>query len=75
MSRMEKLISDHMIKSKNESAHVQAFIEADITNLWNGEKKIKIYFKKRGGKNNFYSNIHNVSCPSFKRVSAFKFKY
>ena len=29
MSRMEKLISDHMISSKEKSAHVQAFIEAD----------------------------------------------
>ena len=34
MSRMEKLISDHMLSSKQKSAHVQAFIEADITNLY-----------------------------------------
>jgi 2-oxoglutarate dehydrogenase E2 component (dihydrolipoamide succinyltransferase) len=47
MSRMEKLISDHMIKSKNESAHVQAFIEADITNLWEWREKNKNSFQER----------------------------
>ena len=30
MSRMEKLISDHMLDSKDKSAHVQAFIEAEF---------------------------------------------
>ena len=49
MSRMEKLISDHMIKSKNESAHVQAFIEADITNLWEWREKNKNSFHDREG--------------------------
>lgn len=49
MSRMEKLISDHMIKSKNESAHVQAFIEADITNLCKWREKNKNLFQKREG--------------------------
>ena len=45
MSRMERLVSDHMIHSKNESAHVQSFIEADITNIWDWKKKYKISFK------------------------------
>ena len=49
MSRMEKLISDHMIKSKNESAHVQAFIKADITNLWEWREKNKNSFHDREG--------------------------
>ena len=47
MSRMEKLISDHMISSKEKSAHVQAFIEADITNLWNWREKNKNTFFDR----------------------------
>ena len=47
MSRMEKLISDHMISSKEKSAHVQAFIEADITNLWNWREKNKHIFLER----------------------------
>ena len=41
MSRMERLVSDHMIHSKNESAHVQSFIEADITNIWDWKKRVQ----------------------------------
>jgi len=47
MSRMEKLISDHMLSSKQKSAHVQAFIEADITNLFKWREKNKIIFFNR----------------------------
>jgi len=54
MSRMEKLISDHMVKSKDKSAHVQAFIEADITNLWNWREKNKnIFFDRENEKITF----------------------
>ena len=54
MSRMEKLISDHMLDSKNKSAHVQAFIEADITNLWNWREKNKnIFFNRENEKITF----------------------
>ena len=49
MSRMEKLISDHMIYSQKESAHVQAFIEADITKLWKWREKNKNNFHNREG--------------------------
>ena len=41
MSRMERLVSDHMIHSKNESAHVQSFIEADITDIWDWKKRVQ----------------------------------
>ena len=47
MSRMEKLISDHMLSSKQKSAHVQAFIEADITNLYKWREKNKTIFLNR----------------------------
>ena len=54
MSRMEKLISDHMISSKEKSAHVQAFIEADITNLWTWREKNKnIFFDRENEKITF----------------------
>ncbi|MDB4093201.1 2-oxo acid dehydrogenase subunit E2 [Flavobacteriaceae bacterium] len=54
MSRMEKLISDHMISSKEKSVHVQAFIEADITNLWNWREKNKnIFFDRENEKITF----------------------
>ena len=49
MSRMEKLISDHMMHSQKESAHVQAFIEADITKIWNWREKNKKIFNDREG--------------------------
>ncbi len=49
MSRMGKLISDHMIASLSTSAHVQSFIEADVTNIWNWREKIKNDFQKRQG--------------------------
>ena len=49
MTRMEKLISDHMIQSKNESAHVQSFIEADISKIWEWREKNKKTFYDREG--------------------------
>jgi 2-oxoglutarate dehydrogenase E2 component (dihydrolipoamide succinyltransferase) len=49
MTRMAKLTADHMIKSKQTSAHVQSFIEADLTNLWDWREKVKNDFLKREG--------------------------
>ena len=47
MTRMEKLISEHMKSSLETSAHVQSFIEADVTDLWNWREKEKESFLKR----------------------------
>ena len=44
MSRVSKVISEHMIESKNTSVHVQAFIEIDVTNLWDWRENIKESF-------------------------------
>lgn len=49
MSRMAKLTADHMIRSKHTSAHVQSFIEADLTNLWDWREKVKNEFLEREG--------------------------
>lgn len=49
LSRMGKLISDHMVHSKKKSAHVQSFIEVDVTNLVNWRNKVKDAFLKREG--------------------------
>lgn len=49
MTRMGKLISQHMIDSLQTSAHVQSFIEADVTNIWNWRNKVKSAFEKREG--------------------------
>jgi 2-oxoglutarate dehydrogenase E2 component (dihydrolipoamide succinyltransferase) len=49
MSRMGKLISSHMIASTQTSAHVQSFIEVDVTSIWNWRNKHKNEFQKREG--------------------------
>ena len=47
MSRMEKLISEHMKSSLEAAAHVQSFIEVDVTTLWDWREKSKDSFFKR----------------------------
>lgn len=49
MTRMGKLISKHMVDSVQTSAHVQSFIEADVTRIWNWRNKMKSVFEKREG--------------------------
>jgi 2-oxoglutarate dehydrogenase E2 component (dihydrolipoamide succinyltransferase) len=49
MTRMGKLIAHHMVESKQTSAHVQSFIEADVTNIWNWRNKVKKQFETREG--------------------------
>ena len=49
MTRMAKLTADHMIRSKQTSAHVQSFIEADLTNLSDWREKVKNEFLEREG--------------------------
>ncbi len=49
MDRMRRLIADHMIHSKQTSAHVTSFTEADVTNLVRWRDKIKVAFEKREG--------------------------
>jgi 2-oxoglutarate dehydrogenase E2 component (dihydrolipoamide succinyltransferase) len=49
MDRMRKLISGYMMASINTSAHVQSFIEVDVTNIWKWREKNKNAFEKREG--------------------------
>jgi len=46
MDRMSKITFDHMSKSMKISAHVQSFVEADVTNLWDWREKNKLNFLK-----------------------------
>ena len=46
MDRMSKIIFDHMSESKKTSAHVQSFVEADVTDLWDWREKNKLNFLK-----------------------------
>ncbi|OBX23175.1 MULTISPECIES: dihydrolipoamide acetyltransferase family protein [Bizionia] len=57
MSRMGKLIAHHMVESVQTSAHVQSFIEADVTKIWNWRKKVKDGFMKREGENLTFTPI------------------
>jgi 2-oxoglutarate dehydrogenase E2 component (dihydrolipoamide succinyltransferase) len=49
MDRMRKLIAEHMVMSKQTSAHVTSFIEVDVTNLVSWRNKEKEAFQKREG--------------------------
>jgi len=49
MSRMAQMISKHMTESKNTSVHVQSFVEADVTQLWEWREKVKNEFQQREG--------------------------
>jgi len=49
MTRMGKLISKYMVESVQTSAHVQSFIEIDVTNIVKWRAKVKDAFQKREG--------------------------
>ncbi|MFL9837987.1 dihydrolipoamide acetyltransferase family protein [Flavobacterium sp. ST-75] len=49
MDRMRKLISGYMVQSVQTSAHVQSFIEVDVTNIVKWRDKVKGAFEKREG--------------------------
>lgn len=47
MTRMGKLISKHMVSSLQTSAHVQSFIEVDVTKIWDWREGVKFEFQKK----------------------------
>ena len=49
MTKMGKIISQHMTDSVKISAHVQSFIEVDITNIYNWRDRVKSGFESREG--------------------------
>jgi 2-oxoglutarate dehydrogenase E2 component (dihydrolipoamide succinyltransferase) len=54
LDRMGKIIFDHMSNSKKVSAHVQSFVEVDVTNLWDWREKYKkSFFENEGQKLTF----------------------
>jgi len=44
MTRIQKITSEHMVESYKKSVHVQSFVEADVTELWNWYSKNKNEF-------------------------------
>lgn len=49
LTRMGKLIAQHMVDSVSTSAHVQSFVEVDVTNVVNWRNKSKKAFEEREG--------------------------
>ena len=49
LTRMGKLIAKHMVDSISTSAHVQSFVEVDVTNVVNWRNKVKKEFEAREG--------------------------
>lgn len=49
MDRMRKLIAKHMVNSKQTSAHVTSFAEADVTNMVLWRERVKKDFEKQNG--------------------------
>ncbi|MBP8793282.1 MAG: 2-oxo acid dehydrogenase subunit E2 [Lutibacter sp.] len=57
MSRMGKLIAHHMMESIQTSAHVQSFIEVDVTNIVKWRDRVKDQFLTREGEKLTYTPI------------------
>jgi 2-oxoglutarate dehydrogenase E2 component (dihydrolipoamide succinyltransferase) len=57
MDRMRKLISGYMVASLQTAAHVQSFIEVDVTTIVKWRDKVKMAFEKREGEKLTYTPI------------------
>ncbi len=57
MDRMRKLISGYMVNSLQTSAHVQSFIEVDVTNIVKWRAKVKDAFQAKEGEKITYTPI------------------
>ena len=49
LDRMGKIIFNHMSDSKKISAHVQSFVEVDVSNVWDWREKYKTSFQENEG--------------------------
>jgi len=57
MSRMGKMVAQHMVASVQTSAHVQSFIEVDVTNIVKWRDHVKDQFFAREGEKITYTPI------------------
>jgi len=68
MSRMGKLIAKHMVDSVQTSAHVQSFIEIDVTNIVKWRDKVKdAFFKREGEKLTFTPILMQAVASTIKK--------
>ena len=57
MDRVRRIIADRMVDSRNVSAHVHSFVEADVTRIVRWRKKVKDHFKDDLGVNLTFTPI------------------
>lgn len=57
MDRMRRLIADNMVRSKQTSAHVTSFVEADVTNIVAWRNRMKKKFLELYGENLTFTPI------------------
>jgi 2-oxoglutarate dehydrogenase E2 component (dihydrolipoamide succinyltransferase) len=57
MDRMRKLIADHMVMSKQVSAHVTSVVEADVTNIVMWRERVKNEFLAKYGEKITYMPV------------------
>ena len=57
MTRMGKLVAQHMVASVQTSAHVQSFVEVDVTNIVKWRERVKDQFFAREGEKITYTPI------------------
>ena len=68
MTRMGKLVSKHMVTSVQTSAHVQSFIEIDVTNIVKWRTKVKdAYFTREGEKLTFTPILMHAVASTIKK--------
>jgi 2-oxoglutarate dehydrogenase E2 component (dihydrolipoamide succinyltransferase) len=68
MSRMGALISKHMVNSIQTAAHVQSFIEIDVTNIVKWRTKVKdAFFKREGEKLTFTPILMHAVAATIKK--------
>ena len=68
MTRMGKLVSKHMVNSVQTSAHVQSFIEIDVTNIVKWRNKVKDgFFIREGEKLTFTPILMHAVASTIKK--------
>ena len=68
MSRMGKLVSKHMVNSVQTAAHVQSFIEIDVTNIVKWRTKVKdAFFNREGQKLTFTPILMHAIAATLKK--------
>ena len=68
MSRMGKLVAKHMVASVQTSAHVQSFIEIDVTNIVKWRTKVKdAFFAREGEKLTFTPILMQAVASTIKK--------